>query len=564
MNPFRPLLSAARKIVNSTLSRPASWLIEALGGGKSASGEIVTQREAMGLSAYLACIKNISEDIGKMPLAPYERLNPRGRKQLYDHKAFRLVHDEPNPEMSAMSFRETITAHALAYHGGFAEIVRDGAGNPAALWPLDPTTVSVRRTIEKPRRLYYLVSGNGLPSVPIEPEDMLVIHGLGFDALTGYVLTCIAKDTLGNAIAAQKFTGSYYANGTTTTGVIKVPNAMTEAAFKNLRTSFAERHTGAGNQNRPIILEQGAEWQATSNKPQDSQMIETLQQGVEEVARLFRMPPHKIGHLLRSTNNNIEQQALEYVQDTLMSWFVRWEQECNRKLLKPSERSSRFFKHNVTAMLRGDMAARSTFYREGFNIGYLSPNDIRELEDQNPIEGGDTYFVNATMVPLEMAAKGEHLAAKADPKEPRPNDNTPPDERDNPKAPEDRSRIALAHQPLIEDAIGSLLRVEHDKAARAEKKGQLATWAADFYSESHEKHVLDRLNPSLTALAESLGGERQYHRDFAKSWATQHVERSAREAQSPSDRATWTNGARARAVAEGMVAEFLELTPARK
>ncbi len=412
MKPFSAIAKFAKQIFNSGVANPARWLVDwAAGGERSTSGERVNERTALGLSAYLACIKNISEDVGKLPFDIYKRLTPRGRQEMPEHPVDYLLSVgnstiDPYPDMSAMTFRETLTAHALGWQGGFAEIVRNDAGVPMELHPLDPTTVQVLREMEGERRIYYMVSG-----VRLEKSQVFHIHGLGYDGLTGYILARIAKDPIGNALAAQKFAGSFFANGTVSTGVIEVPAAMTDTAFKHLRESFHARHGGGENAHKPIILEGGAKWSTTSTEPEKSQMVEVLYHGVEEVARLFRMPLHKIGHLQRSTNNNIEQQALEYFQDTLMAWLCRWEAEVCRKLLSRSERKTLYAKFCINALLRGDVAARSAFYTAMRNIGVYSANDIREKEDDNPIEdgGGDTYLVQTSYAPLEMIAEGDHL-----------------------------------------------------------------------------------------------------------------------------------------------------------
>ncbi len=516
------------KIKNSNLSAPSQWMLDWATGYPASSGEHVNEKTALGVGAYLACIKNISEDEAKLPLCLYKKLTPRGRERRDDHPVDRLIHDQPNEEMTAMTFRQTLTSHALGWHGGFAEIVRDGAGVPVELWPLDPACVQVMRETTEPRRLFYWVTPSPaflqmtMPGVAMMPRDIFHVHGLGYNGVTGYILSRIAKDTVGNAMAAQTFNGSYFANGATSSGTIDVPEAMSQQALKNLRDSWAQRHQGAINQWRPVILEQGAKWSPTSNDPQKSQMVETLYQGVEEVARLFRMPPHKIGHLLRSTNNNIEQQALEYVQDCLLGWLVRWEQEIWRKLLLPREQNWYFAKHDCNMLMRGDSVARSAFYREGFNIGYLSPNDIREMEDLNPIEdGGDTYFVNAAMVPLDLAAEGEHIqplqppmtTAEAPPTEP-PADGTPPKPGGTYQASavahkaELLLRVGALHEKAFSEAIAAILRVEIGKIRHAAKRDDFSQWAADFFEighkTGHDSCILNHLQPVWTALNASL------------------------------------------------------------
>jgi hypothetical protein len=294
---------------------------------------------------------------------------------------------------------------------------------------------------------------------------------------------------------------------------LQVPGAMSEPAFKHLRESFAERHGGAANQHRPIILEEGTTWQSTSSVPRDSQMLEVIQHGIEDVCRLFRMPPHKIQHLLRATFTNIESQALEYVIDCLLGWCVRWEQEVNRKLVMPREKRRVYAKHNVNMLLRGDSATRSTFYREGFNIGWLSPNDIREYEDLNPIEGGDTYFVNAAQVPLEMAATGDHLAQNQPQPQPQQDNSGDASQSDATQADKAAARdhkrelvcrVAAAHTAQLADTIAKILQFEHDRVTAALKKKNSDVWIANLYEKGHQDEVARRLSPSIASLSVSL------------------------------------------------------------
>jgi len=512
MNIRQGIRQLAKRLFNSNLANPAKWFVEwANGGGPTASGEPVNEVVALGLTAYFACIRNISEDIAKLPLGIYKAMEPRGSQLVVKHPVHRCLHFMANEEMSAMTFRQTLTAHALGWHGGFAEIVRDGAG--VRLYPLDPSYVERRRDVwGEDKSLYYRVHG-----MRFEARDIFDLHGLGYDGLTGYVLSHIARESLGNAIAAQKFAGSFFGNGTVTTGVIEVPDAMSEAAFKHLRESFHERHGGGKNAHKPIILEEGAKWTSQTANAEQSQMIESLYHGIEEVCRLYRMPPHKVQHLLRATFSNIESQALEYVVDCLLGWAVRWEQEIYRKLLLPRERETLFAKHNFNMLLRGDSASRSTFYRELFNIGVLSPNDIRDKEDLNPVDGGDTYFVNAATIPLEMAATGEHLKQN----EPAPAPKPAEDDKPAPKEPADDAapqakrsdrehrtelvgRVAAAHLAVIENEIAGILRIEHGKVASASKKPGFGEWAADFYTNSNLTYVESRLSPVLAAVTASV------------------------------------------------------------
>lgn len=503
------LKSLVPKLFNTGVSTPARWFVEwARGGTPSASGEHVNEVISLGLTAYFACVRNISEDIAKLPLGIHQSVEPRGSKCLKDHPAYRALHFSANEEMSAMTFRETMTQHALGWHGGFAEIVRDGDGT-IRLYPLVPNHVQRMRELGS-GKLYYLVYGQRF-----ESRDIFDLHGLGYDGVTGYVISHLAKEAIGNALAAQKFSGAFFGNGTVTTGVIEVPDAMSETAFKHLRESFHERHGGGANAHKPIILEEGAKWTSQTSNAKDSQMIEALQYGVVEVCRLFRMPPHKVQHLMQATFSNIESQALEYVVDCLLGWGVRWEQEVWRKLLTPREQKTGYFAcHNFNMLLRGDTAARTTYYREMFNIGALSPNDIRDKEDFNPVEGGDSYFVNAALVPLDMAATGEHLqqnqpaSAPAETAQEDPA-NAPPDSEDATQARLDErkqlvGKVANAHLALIERHLAGLLKAEYGKVSRAAGEPDFGVWLTDFYENSQRERFIEKISPCLDAISASV------------------------------------------------------------
>ena len=480
----------------STYRDPGEWFVDlATGGRTNASGQTVNQATAMGISTFFACIRNISEDCAKLPLKIYESLEPRGCKALRDHRVYALLHDSPNPAMTAMTFRETLIAHALAYRGGYAEIIRDENGTPVELWPIDPTTISPKM---ENGELWYEVRQQGL-LVYLPSRSVFHIHGLGFDALTGYVITALGKESIGTAIGAQKYSASFFANGTTTTGVIEVPGAMRDTALKHLRDSFAERHGGAYNAHKPIILEDGAKFNPTSSDPEKSQLIQTLQHGVEEICRWFRMPPHKVQHLLRATFSNIEEQNIEYVTDCLMSWLVRFEQEIDRKLLSISERKKLYARHSVNGMLRGDSAKRGAFYTQLVNMGAATPNDICEWEDM-PLMGpeGDVHTVNAAVVPLWAVAQGLTLnklqdTQKPDTSQSEPKD-TPPDEGIADE--EDGNRFIDIYRPLLASTYQRMNRIYRDRVKPGESNAA--------FSRSHMIHVTDAITPIVRAFAHSV------------------------------------------------------------
>jgi len=471
------------------------WWGAFLGGSETASGERVTPEKAMALSAYFACVRNISEDVGKLPLKVYRRLHPRGKQGLPDHSLYGLLHDAPNPDMTAIAFRETLTHHALGWGGGFAEIERDNAGRPIAFWVIHPSRVKIKRN--KAREIVYEVHSEDLgvrEPVTIAARNMLHIHGLGAAGISGYVVSVVGKEAIGVGLAAQRFGGRFFGNSTRPSGVLRHPQTLSKDGHENLRKSWSEMHSRE-NALKPAILEEGMEWQPMFIPPEEAQFLQTRQHEVEDVARWFRMPPHKIQHLLRATFSNIESQAIEYVGDTLMPWLVRWEQEIKRKCFDLESEADLFAEHLVGGLLRGDSQKRANYYRQMWNIGVYSQNDIREMENENPSENGDTYYVPRNMMPVEEALAG--------------GGNQPPP-ANAPANGNGRAQIVKAHYPLLQEAAARVITKETKALSRAAGKfaGDLVAfeaWAEDFY-QKHGAYYVEALMPPATAMCLLLEG----------------------------------------------------------
>lgn len=403
------------------LHDPNYWIASDLLGRQTMSGEAVSVNHALTLPAYYSAMRSISEDVAKVSFKVFKRLDPRGKEPQPRHPVFKLIHSEPNEEMSAFTLRETLTSYALGWGNGYAEIEVNQKGDPVALWPIHPSRVTPRR-VGRPNNLqlvYDVISRVGDDKnleVPISdpskefiirlrPERVFHLHGLGSNGITGYSVAQIAAESIGLSLAQQRYASTFYGNGASLNGILVTPEKLNDESLKRIRESWESVHRGAVRAHKTAILEQGLDWKQTSVNPKDAQFLEGRSFSIEEVARWFRIPPHKIQHLARSTFTNIESQNLEYVTDTLMAWFVRWEQETDRKLI--TNRNLFFSKHNANSLMRGDSIARSNFYRNQFNLGALSPNDIRELEDMNPIgPEGDKYFMQLNLAPVGAIASG--------------------------------------------------------------------------------------------------------------------------------------------------------------
>lgn len=402
-------------VQGADIRNPSVFLPNSFIGRKTTSGENVNATSALTFSAYFNALRVISEDIGKLPFLLFKRLKPRGKIKAITNPIFQLLQGSPNPDMSTMSFRETLTGHALSWGGGVAEIVRNGRGRAVQMWPIHPSRVTIRR--DDDQNLFYeirvhksdfsltrrpeVMTGDMVVRLPA--RDVFHIHGFGDNGISGYSVINFASESFGLGLATQRFGASFFGHGTTLSGVLEHPNQIGTEAADNLRKSWNKMYRGSDNAHKIGILEEGMTFKPISVSPEEAQFLETRNFQVEEVARWFRIPPHKIQHLAKATFSNIEQQSQEYVTDTLMPWSVRWEHEVMRKLLI-TEPDDLFAKIIFNALLRGDSAARSNFYTKQFAVGGLSSNDIRDLEDDNPVEGGDQYFVPANFKTLKAAS----------------------------------------------------------------------------------------------------------------------------------------------------------------
>ena len=377
--------------------------------GSSSSGKVVTERSAMQMTAVYACVRILSEAIAGLPLHLYKYTSDGGKEKAINHPLYQLLHDEPNPEMSSFVFRETLMTHLLLWGNAYAQIIRNGKGDIIALYPLMPNRMRVDR--DDKGQLYYTynrVYDEALKTksmtVVLKPYDVLHIPGLGFDGLVGYSPIAMAKNAIGLAIATEEYGAKFFANGAAPSGVLEHPSTLKNP--EKLREAWQSQFGGSQNSNRIAVLEEGLKYTPISISPEQAQFLETQKFQINEIARIFRVPPHMVGDLEKSSFSNIEQQSLEFVKYTLDPWVVRWEQNLQRILLNPDEKKDYFFKFNVDGLLRGDYASRMTGYATARQNGWMSANDIRELEnlDRIPTElGGDLYLINGNMLPMQSA-----------------------------------------------------------------------------------------------------------------------------------------------------------------
>ncbi|EUB25861.1 portal protein, HK97 family [Streptococcus sp. AS20] len=377
--------------------------------GRTTSGKTVNERTALQTTAVYACVRILSETIASLPLHVY-RYTEGGKAKDTEHVLYTLLHDEPNPDMTSFVFRETLMSHLLIWGNAYSQILRDRSGQVIGLYPLLPDQMSVHRS-EK-GKLFYVYNRyeednpnfQEKGSIVLSQEEVLHIPGLGFDGLIGYSPIALAKNAVGMTLACEEYGASFFGNGANPGGILEHPGILKDPA--KVRDSWNAVYQGTRNAHKVAVLEEGMSYKQIGIPPEEAQFLETRKFQINEIARLFRIPPHMVGDLEKSSFSNIEQQSLEFVKYTLDPWVVRFEQALKKSLLLPEEKKTHFIKFNVDGLLRGDYQSRMNGYAIGRQNGWLSTNDIRELEELNPIppeEGGDLYLINGNMTKLKDA-----------------------------------------------------------------------------------------------------------------------------------------------------------------
>jgi HK97 family phage portal protein len=394
MNWFQRVMAAAR----SERAKPDQGGLCVV--GSTQSGVYVTDDTALNYSVVWACVRVISETVAQLPWKTYQK-TAKGKKELTGDKntVAWLLHTQPNPEMTAFRFKRLLVTHALTRGNAYAEIERDTSGRPIWLWPIHPDRVRVVR--EDGVLNYYVNNGNGYSS-PIPAADILHFRGLGDDEVMGASVIAKAKESIGLGIAMERFGSSFFGNGANVSGVVSHPSKLSPEAKKNIEDSLKKR-AGGKNALSTLVFEEGMKYEKIGIPPEDAQFLESRQFQVTEICRWFRVPPHKVQDLSRATWNNIEHQSIEFVTDTIIPWTCNFEEEVNLKLFGRQQRGVFYTKFALAALLRGDTAARFAAYAQGRQWGWLSVNDIRELEDMNGIgKSGDQYLVPTNMTTPDL------------------------------------------------------------------------------------------------------------------------------------------------------------------
>lgn len=373
--------------------------------GPSGAGKSVSVQSAIQVSAVYACVRVIAETIASLPLHVYKATDT-GSTKATDHPLYRILHDEPNREMTSFILRETMLTHLLLWGNSYSQIIRTGRNQIAGLYPLMPDRMEVDR--DSKGRLTYTYTTSDGKSYRLAPEEVLHIPGLGFDGVVGYSPIALEKNAIGLGLAAEEYGSKFFSNGARPSGILTHPNTVKEP--KRLRDSWNAAYGGTVNSGRVAILEEGMKFETISMPNNEAQFLETRKFQVSEICRIYRVPPHLVGDLEHATFSNIEHQSISFAVHTIRPWLVRIEQALNRALYSDKEKERFFSQFNIDGLMRGAYKERMEGYAIARQNGWMSANDIRELENMNPLtdsQGGNTYLVNGNMIPINDARKEE-------------------------------------------------------------------------------------------------------------------------------------------------------------
>ena len=399
-NPFSGLFRARDKPRDAVSSAPSFYF------GSSASGKSVTPSSAVQVSAVYACVRVIAETIASLPLHVYESTDTGSRKAP-EHPLYRLLHDEPNAEMTSFVWRETMLSHLLLWGNAYCQIIRTGRNKIDSIYPLIPDQMEVDR--DSRGSLTYTYTTSEGKTYALKPEDVLHIPGLGFDGVVGYSPIALEKSAIGLGIAAEEYGSKFFSNGARPSGILVHPNTVKDPSA--LRASWNAAFTGSANAGKVAVLEENMHFEPLTMPNNEAQFLETRKFQVNEICRIFRVPPHMIGDLDRATFSNIEHQSISFAVHTIRPWLVRIEQAMNRALFPDNEKAGSpggrryYVQFNLDGLMRGDYKSRMEGYAIARQNGWMSANEIRELENLNPLsdeDGGNVYLVNGNMIPINV------------------------------------------------------------------------------------------------------------------------------------------------------------------
>lgn len=529
----------------STLENPSKSLKEALGAAPVKSGVAVNEQSALRASAVWACVRVLSETVASLPLVVYRRVGEDGKERDRSHTLYDLLHDSPNPEMTSFEWIETSMAHLCLAGNAYSEIVRVD-GEPVEFWPQPPNSIRPERE-PKTNRIVYRQSLPDGGSRTLQAERVLHVRGLATNGLVGLSPIRHARESIGLALAAEEFGARLFGSGTHLGGIVEYDHALDDEQLNRFKQSIREGYSGLHNAYRLLFLEQGLKFHQTTIAPEEAQFLESRKFQITDIARIFRVPPHLIGDLDRSTNNNIEHQSIEFVVHTVRPWLIRWEQAIRQRLFGREQRQTHFAEFIVDALLRGDIKSRYDAYAIARNNGWMNADEIRARENMNPMPGdiGKIYLQPLNMIPLGTSLDTDEAGALE-----RAQRSASPAEMRAVRSATGRRRTALASRRTWEKEARRIVKREVRDIQRLAEKHVGQRDASDFllalraYYRTHEQEVADGMRPLALDLgeriqadaAEEIGASvgltpelEEFIAAYAATAATRHVISSQRQ-----------------------------------
>lgn len=381
---------------------------------ETSSGVKITADSALRNSVVFACNRVLSESISSLPLVLYKEDEKGNREKAKEHPLYKLLNSNPNKENTTMQWRETMITNLNLRGNHFTQIIRNGKDDIVSLWGLDTARMSAKRLKNTGEIVYIYNYGMdneaGSKEAVFKFDDILNVAGLSLDGITGISPVAYERESIGIAVALEKFAGSFFKNGANPSGIFSIAGELSDESYKRMKTDFDKSYTGMKNHNKPMILEGGAKFSPITMTNVDSQFLEARKYQKEDISMIFRVPKHMLNDLDKANYNSIEQLSLGFVIYSLTPTLTRIEQCMQRDLLTQEERDEGYYiKHNLNALLRGDAKARAELYSKFVNNGIFTINDVLKLEDQNEVENGNKRYMQMAMTTIDNINEGKNL-----------------------------------------------------------------------------------------------------------------------------------------------------------
>ena len=487
------------------MATPEKWLVDWFkGGGNTQSGIAVDEESAQTYSAVFGATRLISNSLGIPPLKIFKRLPDGGREPAVDHPLYNFFRRRPNPNFTSFRFRQTMQGYLTLWGNAYAYKMIDGRGRLESLTPLYPGRMKVG--LEGGKRTYNFTLSNGTQR-NLTQDQVLHIAGFGTDGIVGKSVVQLARESIGYGLAIQTFGSRFFGSGTHPSGMFEHPGRLGPDAHKNLRDDIAEKYQGLGRSHEFLLLEEGMKYQPVGIPPNDAQFLESGKFSVNDIARWFSVPPHKIGDLDRATFSNIEEQNIDYINDTMLAWYILWEQELETQLLPEEDWEDHFIEFVLEGLLRGDIKSRYEAYVLAKRNGWMNGNEIRQKENMNPMgDKGDIYTIEMNMVDLSQISDmpPDPSAARA----------ISGKEQRQQRSVRGRNKVKDNFRGLFEDAAGRIVRREGIAVGKAVKRylkenkfSDFRKWTANFYEKDLPVHIKRSMMPVMMAYAEGVQRE---------------------------------------------------------